>query len=271
VSIAEFALRRATVEVLRTAFSTPVAVLDTPVTPEEFCFSSGYEEGRPDTTVVAILTNISEFTPSGSSDIYGNGFVELAVQFYIPFDTGISVPNQELAGFKGRDEGGAFVYDMLLRRMQRAFLLDQTAWGDFRRRLIQKYVSRRKVSFVVVTKSKGIEIMAKEVVFRYELAPDPTPGDVNGFWTEFLSLLDAGDAESQAYGVVIRSDLEADDALPEWRVQAAEIGVGASEAVILGIGASPGLPPTETPVPLLQRIDIRDEAGGDIETTVLPA
>lgn len=269
MSLSTLAFRFATIQALKGATYAGQNVLDEPVDPIEGVFTLDDQDQVAEMRhCIAVYTNISESKPD-SSDIYGGrNWVELSIQMYCPFASGVEGVGAT-GDVKGRAGGSKLISDCMERQVEEVLLVGLTPWAKVRRRFQTGIETLRCQTFIMKT-GAGADVTAREMTFRYEIiAPPPFGKPLPAVYQEFLALLDAGSVEHQAIAAVFRSAVGPSTGTDAF-VAMGEIGVSLETIAAIGIGPFSPLPPDENPVPLLDEIDIVNEDGGGVNIVESP-
>ena len=155
------------------------------------------------------------------------------------------------------DEGLELQLNLIERQILRRLQADVGPWSEIWRALIvrfQKFESRRGAG-----QGDGVRFAARQLALTVEPLPEPGFGEEpQGVWRKFLDLLEAEPSLAP-----LAPMLEAEflgEALPDWRVAQAYLGLSAEGVAGMGVAPPFAAEPTEA-APLLGRVTI--ESGGD--------
>lgn len=254
MSLVDFAFRTCICNALKGRTRAGNNVFDTPVDPIDAVF-----EGEANRIVIGVFTNIGEITPDGKSLQNAKNTMEVQIQIYLPWSTGLAATD-ELGQVKGRDAGGAFVFDLISREVARALTPDTNPWADLLQTFITDYGHIRRQSFVVATETKVLEVSGKEIVYQYETISEPTPGAaLDAPWTTFLDMLQAMGPGEASLAQLMRTELLSGLSVTDWQRAAAALNVSSATIEALGLGPQPQLPDDEVPEVILQEITLDNE------------
>ena len=261
MSLVDLALRTSTMFALKGKTLAGANVFNSPSDPLTKILDGG-EDGTEIRTVLAIYTNSGDSLPEGKSFQNGKFSAEVTLQIYIPWTSGIKAADDELGEIKGRDEGGAFILDLIAAEIDAALLPSASPWAEIRSNFITGFGHIKRQSFVLQVENKNIEVMAKETVSIIETIADPTPGDPLDFpWVGFLAAMESEGSEYVSLATALRARLQGTLSVTEWQRVVAALGVNAETARALGLGPGPAdeLPANETPLVPLSQITLDNE------------
>lgn len=216
--------------------------------------------------VIAVFTDTESNVPDGKALITGIHHQDLEVHVFLPTELKLTIGSTEY-DFQGRQSGAALVIDAMMRQMQRILMEDTGIWSVLWRQLVTDIVSYDSRAYVLATgTNSGIRVPARQFMMRCETLWDPPFGQApTGFWADFLAALTA-DPDSAGLDALLAGMLIG-EALPDWRVQSAEIGASTDDARRLGIGpvdTDLTAPAADTVAPAeLIEVDIADRTQPD--------
>jgi hypothetical protein len=255
VSLADFALRIATVRSLRGRTYVGENVLDEPIDPVAQVIGDAEQDVAPK-ALIAVYTNASESKPQGK-DIYGApSFVEVTLQIYVPYETGLGGTAEA-----GQIKGAKFLSDMIERQIERVFLVDTTPWAKVRRDLTFLIHEIKAQSFVIKTDLK-LEVSGRELTYRFEtISSQPFGKPLIHPYPELLGLMRA---DTSLAGLAEIFNTEATSPTVMTDVQTVMAGLGISEESVkaLGLGGGASLPSDEDPEPATQITIVNGDVGG---------
>ncbi|MBI1649872.1 hypothetical protein [Hyphomicrobium sulfonivorans] len=248
MNLVGFALRIATVELLRNATLAGDRVRDSMIDPANLLT----QDAQP---FIVVAIDQSEITPTGRDILGANRTISLtmdvALAGKVSIPAGDDGPQDDVV-IPHTDAGMELVLDLIGRQIDRA-LLANGPWAKIWRRFapaIKKVQVDRGASA-----ENGIRYATRQIIFTLQAIAEPSFGEPEGVWTEFLALMRA-DAKLARIADLIETEIGS-PTLDGWAKAQADLGLNSQFS--FGNGT---VPLTDAPAPPVTSVDVQFPGGG---------
>lgn len=265
MSMVAFALRTCTVLALRGATLAGTAVYDSPVDPTDVARKAA-------TPSIFVYSDSEHLEDVDTRDLLqGRRTVDMSVLIVLPAQFQATVGDTTVE-FQDRKAGAAAAIDIIYRQVERALIAEETTWSGLWCRLVAKVASLTSHAYIlpVGTGAQAHHLPARGISLSVVPLTSPEIGAPHQeFWADFVAAL-ATDPGYAPLAPVIAAAIEG-TALPDWRVDALELGDTVEDAIAMGYGPLGG-EATDTIVPMAQ-VTVREAGpnGTEVDFVIAPA
>ena len=262
MSIVAFAVRTATIRAIKGATLAGTNVFDSPVDPSDMAATASAPS-------IFVFSDMELLGDVEVRDVLsGSRTIDLSLLIVLPATFEATLGGQTVT-FQDRKAGAAVAIDIIYRQIERALLDEASPWSALWNVLVTKIVEIEAHAYVlpVNTDKKTTRLPARAVRIQIEPVNNPRFGhEPEHVWADLIALLAADtDAGHRALAPMIAAAIEG-EALPEWRVDALEVGDTVEDAQLIG-DAPLGGGPMDNVVPM---VDVTAEVRIPDETTEGP-
>ena len=236
MSLAAFALRTCAVRALRgRTLAGASAVYDSPVD------MAGIAESAK-TPSIFVFSDLERLTGLATRDVLdGDNTIDLALMIVLPAEFQATVGGATVT-FDDRKAGAAGAIDIIYRQVERALLDDSSVWSGLWVRFAFKLVEVEAHAYVLPVGKGPVlrKLPARAIRIVIEPLQEPCFGaEPQGIWAEFVTAM-AGDPGLAPLAPIFAAAIQG-DALPDWQVDALELGDTVRDAIELGYGPLGGV------------------------------
>ena len=249
MSLVAFAVRIATVRVLRAALPACFAVLDSPVDPIDALALN------PSAAVVAVYSGQNANKLDGTGFFAGAPMLNLNLQIFLPPQMTFSVGGQSVT-LDTRAEGSETALDAIWYMIACALAERGAPWADLWGRFVQK-VSDSVASSYLVETSK-VKAVAREIRLLCDVIQEPTPGGAaSDIWSRLLAAMtaDAGSDNVSALAPWISALIASPGALAQNERDRIFLGISEYASWGINLTAAEVSPKKDPPLPLAEQAD----------------
>lgn len=230
MSLAAFALRVCAVQAITGATLAGAAVVDSPIDMADRAETAS-------TPSIFVFSDLERITDIETRAIYaGSTKVDLAFMIVLPAVFKATIGGVTL-DFDDGQAGAAVAIDILYRQIIRALLDESTIWGRLFCGFAQGIDEAEAHAYVLPVGKAGAQRKLPARAIRLVIDPlnNPPMGEApSGLWAELVTAME-GDADLAPLAPLIAAAIQG-DALPDWRVDALELGDTVRDAIELGYG-----------------------------------
>lgn len=250
MSLVSFAMRIATVRVIRAALPEAFAVIDSPQEPLDRL------EGDNPLPFVAIYTGHIETNTTGRSLLGGSSNIELSIQIVLPSQVTFMAGGHTVM-LDTRKQGAETALDVLWRRVANALVSSADPWAEIWRNIVLQTSKVTNNSYLI--ERAAVRATAREVVLTCDPIHEPLPGGApSGVWASLITLMRAetGQERLSDFADWLEAEISGEATLEQSMRDAAYLGLSGYAASAVGIGGfagdinnSTGTAVIEEPVP----------------------
>ncbi|MGI3901240.1 MAG: hypothetical protein ACRYGP_13850 [Janthinobacterium lividum] len=264
MSLAAFALRTCAVRALRgRTLAGATAVYDSPVDMADLA-------EKATTPSIFVFSDLERLTSLATRDVLdGDNTVDLAMMIVLPAEFQATVGGATVT-FDDRRAGAAAAIDLIYRQVERALLDESSVWSGLWVRFVFKLVEVEAHAYVLPVGKGPVLRKLPARAIRIVIQPLQEPGfgvEPEGIWAEFVTAM-AGDAGLAPLAPLFAAAIQG-DALPEWRVDALELGDTVADAIELGYGPLGGGAGDDVVTMGLATIDVGSPDASPVTFTVV--
>jgi len=234
MSLVAFALRIATVRLLRAALPAAFRVIDSPVDTIDLLAND------PTAALVAIYAGRTENRMDGNGFFEGDPTLDLEMQIIIPtkmtFGYTTAGVTTQLA-LDTRAEGSATALDFIARMILRAIATRPAPWGVLWGRFVTQVHEMAEASYLIETQKT--KFVANEIRMRLDTLREPVPGvAAAGIWADLLTAM-AADTETDSVAALapwLAAEINLPLGLAQTEIDRIRLGIGADAQGATGIG-----------------------------------
>lgn len=255
MSLAAFALRTCTVRALRGATLAGASVYDSPVDPSDLAGKAS----RPTIFVYSDAEHVEDFDTRDL--LAGQRTVDLSLLIVLPATLEATV-NGATVEFQDGKAGAAAAIDIVYRQIERALVAEETTWSQLWCTLVSRIESIHSHAYVlpVGPTGKQLHLPARGVTISVRTLQSPALGREadEWFWAPFVTAMQ-GDPGLSPLAPLIAGAMEG-TVLPQWRVDALDVGDTVRDAIVMGYGPLGGTA-TDPLVPMAE-VTVRETVPG---------
>ena len=250
MSLIAFAVRIATVRLLRAALPSAFVVMDSPVDAIDILTTN------PSAGLVAVYTGQGENKLDGTAFFAGDPLLFINLQIFLPARLAFEVEGAGAAYLDTRAEGSQTALDLIGRMILRAIAVRGEPWGDLWGGFVMKVRDIIESSYLVeTTKTKFV---ASEIRMICETLQEPTPGAAaSGIWSDLLAAMQADTSPDsvQPLAALLAAEIALPAGLPQAEVDRIFLGISEYAATALNISSTVVAPENNPPLPLAEQAD----------------
>lgn len=261
MSLIAFAIRTCTVRALRGATLAGAAVFDSPVDPSDLAT-------KATTPTIFIYSDAERVEDLGTRDLLaGQRTVDLTLLIVLPATFKATV-NGASVEFQDGKAGAATAIDIVYRQIERALIAEESVWSRLWCVFVDRIETIHSHAYVLPVGSAGkqLHLPARGITLSVQTINSPPIGSApDGVWAELVSAMETAPGLGPL-APLIAGAMEG-TALPQWRVDALEVGDTVEDSQFVGDAPLDGS--LSDPVPMSEAtVDVRTPDTPDEPVTI---